>query len=347
MVDENKINLVALIEQTYGISTEPIFKIINFLPDFINKITTNNFKDYRTESWYRDFVINLNSLIIRKSQKIINFVESYKKVDTNEFVDYFRELILIKPEYMDSYIQNCPNYQPPNFRNIKKIYNLSQEIEINNKLEKINNYMIRNFIISDSYGLIVCPYCNRNYINSRGDSFSAEMDHFYNKNDFSIFAVSLYNFIPSCGTCNRLKGTYDLKINPFLKCENNCVKFDIIKSNENYQIELKHIKDNKLVHINTHPDLENDLINVLKLDKAYKIHDLEVQEMVNREIEYGQEYRDSLIKLLTGTEEEINRKIDTLIYGEVVFAQENELINKSLGKLKKDAYEKIKGWKLS
>ena len=89
------------------------------------------------------------------------------------------------------------------------------------------------------------------------------------------------------------------------------------------------------------------MINVLKLDKAYKIHDLEVQEMVNREIEYGQEYRDSLIKLLTGTEEEINRKIDTLIYGEAVFAQENELINKSLGKFKKDAYEKIKGWKFN
>lgn len=313
----------------------------------IKKITTNNFKDYRKEQWYCDFVMQLNSLITRKSQKIRNFVESYKITDPNDFVDYFRELILIKPEHMDSYIQKRPNYQPPNFRNIKKIYNLSQEIEINKKLEKINSYMIRNFILSDSYGLIVCPYCNRNYINSRGDSFSAEMDHFYNKNDFPIFAVSLYNFIPSCGTCNRLKGTYDLKINPFLKYENNCVKFDIIKYNESYQIELKHIKDNKLVDINTHPDLENDLINVLKLDKAYKIHDLEVREMVNREIEYGQEYRDSLVKLLSRTEEEINRKIDTLIYGEVIFAQENELINKSLGKFKKDAYEKIKGWKPS
>lgn len=346
---ENHFNEITLYAKTHktDIGTFVKAKLGTSNKILINKIITNNFNNYRTESWYDDFVKNLNSLIMRKSQKIINFVESYKKVDTNDFVDYFRELILIKPEHMDSYIQNCPNYQPPNFRNIKKIYNLSQEIEINNKLEKINNYMIRNFIISDGYGLIVCPYCNRNYINNRGDSFSAEMDHFYNKNDFPIFAVSLYNFIPCCGTCNRLKGTYDLKINPFLKSENNCVKFDIKKSNENYQIELKHIKDNKLVNINTHPDLENDLINVLKLDKAYKIHDLEVQEMVNREIEYGQEYRDSLIKLLTGTEEEINRKIDTLIYGEVVFAQENELINKSLGKLKKDTYEKIKGWKLS
>ncbi|WP_171841383.1 hypothetical protein [Streptococcus suis] len=42
MVDENKIILVALIEQTYGISTEPIFKIINFLPDFkVKKIHEN------------------------------------------------------------------------------------------------------------------------------------------------------------------------------------------------------------------------------------------------------------------------------------------------------------------
>lgn len=39
MVYENKINLVALIERTYGISTEPIFKIINFLPDFEVKKT--------------------------------------------------------------------------------------------------------------------------------------------------------------------------------------------------------------------------------------------------------------------------------------------------------------------
>lgn len=343
----DEITLYAKTHKTDDLETFVKEKLGTSNKKLIEKITTNNFKDYKNESWYCDFVMKLNSLIIRKSQKIINFVESYKKVDTNDFVDYFRELILIKPEHMDSYVQNRPNYQPPNFKNIKQIYNLSQKIEINNKLEKINSHMIRNFVSSYSYGLIVCPYCNRNYINSRGESFSAEMDHFYNKNDFPIFAVSLYNFIPSCGTCNRLKGTYDLKINPFLKCENNCVKFDIIKYNESYQIELKHIKDNKLVNINTHPDLENDLINVLKLDKAYKIHDLEVQEMVNREIEYGQEYRDSLIKLLTGTEEEINRKIDTLIYGEAVFAQENELINKSLGKFKKDAYEKIKGWKFN
>lgn len=42
MGNENKISLVALVEQTYGISTEPIFKIINFLPDFKVKKTYEN-----------------------------------------------------------------------------------------------------------------------------------------------------------------------------------------------------------------------------------------------------------------------------------------------------------------
>ncbi|MDG3137546.1 AAA family ATPase [Streptococcus suis] len=53
MVDENKINLVALIEQTYGISTEPIFKIINFLPDFkVKKIHENGLHKRNSQGQY-------------------------------------------------------------------------------------------------------------------------------------------------------------------------------------------------------------------------------------------------------------------------------------------------------
>ncbi|WP_228475163.1 AAA family ATPase [Streptococcus suis] len=53
MVDENKIILVALIEQTYGISTEPIFKIINFLPDFkVKKIHENGLHKKNSQGQY-------------------------------------------------------------------------------------------------------------------------------------------------------------------------------------------------------------------------------------------------------------------------------------------------------
>ena len=44
-------------------------------------------------------------------------------------------------------------------------------------------------------------------------------------------------------------------------------------------------------------------------------------------------------------ENEIDKKIDALIYGDIIFTTEDDLINKSLGKFKKDVYEKIKGWR--
>ncbi|WP_247931278.1 AAA family ATPase [Streptococcus oralis] len=53
MGNENKISLVALVEQTYGISTEPIFKIINFLPDFkVKKIYENGLHKKNSQGQY-------------------------------------------------------------------------------------------------------------------------------------------------------------------------------------------------------------------------------------------------------------------------------------------------------
>ena len=42
---------------------------------------------------------------------------------------------------------------------------------------------------------------------------------------------------------------------------------------------------------------------------------------------------------------ESDKKIDALIYGDIIFTSEDDLINKSLGKFRKDVYEKIKGWR--
>lgn len=49
--------------------------------------------------------------------------------------------------------------------------------------------------------------------------------------------------------------------------------------------------------------------------------------------------------MFSGEGIEIDKKIDALIYGDIIFTSEDDLINKSLGKFKKDAYEKIKGWR--
>ena len=312
----------------------------------LKNVREGKFSDYKQEEWYKGFVLFVDELITEESRNIKELICELKSEEISKLVDYLRELILIRPETMETYVNGQNMKNPCSFKRIKRLYDnnvLSKDIDIGNIKEKINIFMVKNFIDSDNRGLIVCPYCNRNYINDRNRKLGAEMDHFYSKGKYPMFAVSLYNFIPTCSTCNGIKNKDDLKNNPFLKENNSDIKFDLIKDNvEGYKIELicesidKKEKDN----------FKNDIYDVLKLDKAYQVHSIDIEEMVNREVEYGLEQRKLLKSIFSETEGELDKKIDALIYGDIIFKSEDELINISLGKLKKDAYAKIKDWKL-
>lgn len=312
----------------------------------MQKIRNSHFNDYKRELWYNNLITKFEQLMNRRSQKIKNLVEEIEGRQFSSFAEYFEILILLEPQRMEAYINNHSNNDSGNdFKKIKDLYNLSEQITIMGNSEKINCFMIQNFIDSDSRGLLVCPYCNRNYINTRDRSLGAEMDHFYNKDTFPMFSISLYNFIPSCSTCNRIKGTKTLKINPYLRNDTQKVKFDLITDLDGYRIEIKQDQDGNLHTLAEREDLKNDLIDILKLDEAYKVHKIEVREMLDREKEYNENYREDLKNMFSGEGIEIDKKIDALIYGDIVFIFEGDLINKSLGKFKKDVYEKIKGWR--
>ena len=326
--------LKKLVKKKFGISNKHLMK----------KIRQSNFVRYKDENWYEEFVEDIDNLVKTRSEAIKNLVQEIEEEQFDNFYEYFRKLILIKPEKIEKYVSNirAQNYKA-DFSDIKKLYNLSKEIEIDGKSRKINTFMINNFI-NNGTGLTVCPYCNRSYINSRERNLGAELDHFYNKKDYPMFAISLYNFIPSCSTCNRLKGTHGLKINPFLNNENK-IKFDIIADLKGYVIEIKRFSNGELSDISSCGNLKNDIIDVLKIDKAYEVHNHEVRKMVKREEEYSTDYRKFLRGMFSGDDKEIENKVDELIYGDIVFKSEDELINHSLGKFKKDVYEKIKEWK--
>ena len=312
----------------------------------MQKIRNSHFNDYKRELWYNNLITKFEQLMNRRSQKIKNLVEEIEGRQFSSFAEYFEILILLEPQRMEAYINNHSNNDSGNdFKKIKDLYNLSEQITIMGNSEKINCFMIQNFIDSDSRGLLVCPYCNRNYINTRDRSLGAEMDHFYNKDTFPMFSISLYNFIPSCSTCNRIKGTKTLKINPYLRNDIQKVKFDLITDLDGYRIEIKQDQDGNLHTLAETEDLKNDLIDILKLDEAYKVHKIEVREMLDREKEYNEKYREDLKNMFSGEGIEIDKKIDALIYGDIVFTSEDDFINKSLGKFKKDVYEKIKGWR--
>lgn len=60
----------------------------------------------------------------------------------------------------------------------------------------------------------VCPYCNATYLFKLREEntakkitnyVGAQLDHYYPKDDFPYLAISIFNLIPSCPTCNHIK----------------------------------------------------------------------------------------------------------------------------------------------
>lgn len=317
-----------------------------------NEMTKNNIiKEYlrvmsndKMENCDNKFIADVDSIIKERSSQLIELFRKNNSKEFNTFFEYFKELVLMKPEDMEKYVYQNKDNNTGNWECIKSLYNLSEKIDVDGKLEKINTFMVRNFIDFGGKGLLVCPYCNRNYVNNRGKALGSEMDHFYNKNKYPMFAISLYNFIPSCSTCNRIKGIKELKINPFLRNDTNRIKFNITKDGGEYKIDFIHDLNGNVTDKNNIEELKKDVIT-LRLDEAYEIHDIEIKEMVERERKFGFEYREFLKKIFPEEGFELEKKIDVLIYGDVVFTPDEELVNKSLGKFKKDVYEKIKEWK--
>lgn len=125
---------------------------------------------------------------------------------------------LIKSKFA-SYDSNYANYY---FKNQIQSISVLNKV-LNNMIKEINdplNHLIDYSILSNkkpnlrhklmnSVRLRTCPYCNRNYITSYGEKSTADLDHFYQKKQYPLFALSLFNFVPSCSVCNsRMKNTY-------------------------------------------------------------------------------------------------------------------------------------------
>jgi len=103
-----------------------------------------------------------------------------------------------------------------------------------------------------------CIYCNRNYIFNLDENghIKGHIDHFYDKATYPFLAMSFYNLIPSCETCNKVKGTYNTY-------ENN--------SKSPYQREEKRVFNIKVASTNSfeYELINDDLMDKLHIQKIY------------------------------------------------------------------------------
>ena len=239
--------------------------------------------------------------------------------------DLLKEIVLMDPNQMkikinliDSYPNNIPNDI------LKKIFNYDRDRERNDKTKGISPRF-------KEVDFRVCIYCNRNFISNFHTKTATRatytLDHFYQKGDYPIFSLSLYNLVPSCAVCNiNIKGSNSVEQyeNPY-------------SINYNFEVEAKFkLLPHYRVKLITSNAECYKYIRDFYHNEVYETHTLEVKEMVKkREV-----FTDDMILKLSQLTRHPESRIKAFIFGEVLYKK--NLDTESLGKLKVDIAKELK-----
>ena len=246
-----------------------------------------------------------------------------------------KKLIQFKPNELASLIENVYKKFPKSHYKKESLNRIFYRIFIEagyNEIDKLK--FIQNINLGS------CPYCNRNYIfniNKKG-SIKPEIDHLYPKSIYPYLAVSYFNLIPSCPTCNGFGAkegkdtfyTYPIS-NPYELNEND-FKFSISpESIDFFNVESKKYDFNSF-EIELNGNKAN--LEIFKLEELYKQHKDIVLELLIKKAYYPKSYIEEL-KKFDFTEDEIYR------YLLCNYKKNEDLHKRPLSKLIKDISEEL------
>lgn len=174
------------------------------------------------------------------------------------------------------------------------------------------------YVYMKKMNMNVCPYCNRQYIftiGSNGDKNGRpDIDHFYPESDFPYLSCSLYNFIPSCHYCNHqklddyngLKNGQFLVLYPYKECfgENaffclerkktsgkmNFFKYDDVDICLRYKKDISAFLCYKI-------NISEEAFHLLE---NYKMHEIELRDLLIRFRNYARPKRNYILKIFKG-----------------------------------------------
>lgn len=182
----------------------------------------------------------------------------------------------------------------------------------------------------------VCPYCNRNYVFSREKVTTCQLDHFYPKSRYTILAASFYNLIPCCSTCNMKKKDAIFKINPHDTSNktDDILRFSYDISNADYLVNADSI-DVKAESLDVR---YTDQLSVLELNDIYKMHNIDVHDVLVKRKIFSEQYIDMLRRTFPGVFQ-TTTSVEELLYGITLI--DNEMGKRPLTKLIRDVMKQI------
>ncbi|MBE0496424.1 MAG: hypothetical protein IBX45_08450, partial [Campylobacterales bacterium] len=146
--------------------------------------------------------------------------------------------------------------------------------------------------LAQSLQVNVCPYCNRNYtFTIKTDKVSArpQFDHFYDKATHPILALSFYNLIPSCATCNAtMKGTKPFSLathaHPYVEGFGKKARFVLHVKESSFCRELKGFD----IEFKSNDAKVQNNINDFGLKELYENHKDIVLELIQKSYMYNE-----------------------------------------------------------
>ncbi|WP_268036511.1 HNH endonuclease [Algoriphagus sp. PAP.12] len=192
--------------------------------------------------------------------------------------------------------------------------------------------------LAEQLNVKTCPYCNRQYIftiQKGTKNVRPEFDHFYPKSTYPYLALSLYNLIPACPTCNHTKSKDPIDKNPYIEGFQDNYRFEL-RTKDGRNNSLDWALENE-IEINFTATNEN--VNVFALKELYNEHLDYVNEIIDKTQAYNHSYYNSLIESYKGLGKQ-EADIDRFIWGNYLENAEHE--KRPLSKLTKDILEQLK-----
>ncbi len=274
-------------------------------------------------------------IILDKSLLQINNLIKKKLKDFQEDIN-LEKLILLGYEDLQKLVEYIDNH--------KILTNLSK----NEKDIFLTLYArLNNVEFIKELDVNVCPYCNRNYIfnfsKNNKEQATAQLDHFFDKQSYPYLAVSLYNLVPSCGTCNQRKSSKNENIfYPYNESFNDNAKFvykGIRADNKTTFLDSSRIMF-EIQAINTfQKEKVKKHIEVFNLKNLYDEHKDVISELLQKKEIYSDSYIDELLNKYEGTL--FKNREDLLRLITCGYVNDEDINKRPLSKLTKDISEEL------
>lgn len=216
-----------------------------------------------------------------------------------------------------------------------KVYGQLNRIFNYKKFSSKDNPGYSAYDLAHKLDICTCTYCNRMYTKTVVNPHKItrpEFDHWFAKSIYPMLAISFFNLIPSCNTCNStVKGASEMRLKTHLHPYLDRPDFSFSYYNKTYGTYGFDIK--AAPHTKSHRTVQ-----AFKLKEIYEMHEDEIIDLTKIKAIYSESYLSILavqFKGLSISEDEIYR----LAFG--TYNDEKLFDRRPLSRMKRDILSEL------